>query len=353
MKARLDSKEFSIAVKQAIKWTAYAGSAISECIGIKAVDGFVLLRATRLDQDAIIGVNAFDVKHGDVVVGASLLNEFSWDTGGWLTIEVVGNKLRMDYEDFANPEISISSESYSGFPTLMEVGGFITLPEDVLRTAATHTIPFAKSGMAIKSAVHIVPVDTGCAIIGTDGVVGYMTSLPTNIDNPMSLESTMLVTAIGAVPSPVSVGVSDHRVEVAGGESRIQFSSVSSPDPKNLPEMFSMKTADELFIGKEGIEKLRFLCSKAAAVDSDSNIYIGGDGTVTGRISSRDVAIPMFDIVSGTLEEILFKCYSFARSLKNLSDASEYKISVVTDGKIRRAIYIDSDSGRHFVSVAG
>lgn len=352
MKARVDSKEFTSAMGQALKWTRVTGVDVSGMVMLTAIDGYLLIRTTILDGDSILAVNAWDVEHGEVITRASYLKEFSWGADGWLNISS-NKKLRLEYEDFASPELSTIKKA--DFPLMLEIPHQVTLTKDILARAAVHTLPMADTGLAIKSAVHIVPVEGGVAVVGADGVVGYRKDVEgVEIEKPISIEATTLTQALGGIGETVVVGIKEHRVEVAARDapSRIQFSSVTCPDPSTMPKFFELDTHGEPFeIDSAEMKKIAFLARKAAAIDPAAELLVAGEGTVTGEILGQDITIPKFNICEGETPPIVFRCDSISRALSMLSGAESYKVSMRFMNDDPQLWFIDGD-GRHSIMAA-
>lgn len=351
MKARVDSKEFSAAMSQAMRWTRPStGADVSEMVMLRAVDGYLLIRTTVLDGDSVLAVNAFDVEHGDVITRASYLREFSWQTDGFLVVRHSGGKLILEYEGFAHPELSTVKEAT--FPSMLKIPHRVNLTKETLLRAAAHTLPMARTGLPIKSSVHIIPTETGASVVGTDGVIGYLKDVGgVEIERPISIEASVLSSALGGVGGTVKVGATEHRVEIAARDapSRIQFSGVSSPDPSNLPDFFNLPVEGEGFVAsKEAMDRVRFLASKAAAVDPAAEMLVHGSGVITGTISGQDITVPEFEICNGSTSPIVFRCDSFSRSLSILASTEEYAVSIRMVDNTAHNWFIDGD-GRHFV----
>lgn len=353
MKARVDSKEFSVAIAHAMKWTKVTGVDVSGLVMLRAIDDYLLIRTTVLDGDSIVAVNAFDVEHGDVITRASVLREFSWATGGWLTIEHDGKKLSMGYEDFASPEIGVVPSA--NFPVMLDIPHQVRLTCGMLLAAASHTRPFAETGLPIKSSVHIIPTESGIAVLGADGIIGYMGEVEgIEIESSISIEAKTLSLALGAVGDMASIGMLEYRVEVAARDapSRIQFSSVACPDPSNLVDFFATETHENQFeISKEEMGKLRLLAAKSAAADSGAELLVQGTRTVTGEILGVDISIPEFELGKGTAVNAVFRCDNLSRALSMLLDADVYTISTVMYEDKPRFWFIEGD-GTHFIMAA-
>ncbi len=210
----------------------------------------------------------------------------------------------------------------------------------------------AKTGFPIKSCVHIIPATGGVAIVGSDGVIGYMKTVEgVELDKYISIEANTLSAALGGVGDIVRVGTTRGRVEVAARDapSRIQFSGVSSPDPDKMTEFFALETKGEpLEVDGQLMKKVQFLASKAAAIDPAAEMLVYGDGVVTGKILGRDITIPEFEICSGSALPIVFRCDSFSRSLSILTDTEKYRVSVHVHSDNAHLWFIDGD-GRHSV----
>ncbi len=354
MKARVDSREFSTAIAQAMKWTRVTGVDVSGLVRLRAVDNYVLIRTTILDGDSVLAVNAFDVEHGDVITRASLLNGFAWQTDGWLDISLAKRKLILAYEDFASPGIGTVKEAQ--FPVLLDMKHPVTLTKDILLAASVHTQPFEKTGLPIKSSVHIVPAEGGVMVMGTDSYVGYRRTVDgVSLDAPISIEARMLAQALGGITGAIKIGVKEGRVEVASRDapSRVQFSSMACPDPTGICAFFDTETHENVLeIPKAGIKRLGFVAGKAASLDDDNSkaeIRIQGSGMIRGEVLGQDITIPAFDIAPGDSAPITFLCSFLSRALSMLSDAEVYRVSFATRDGEPMMWFIDSNDARHFI----
>ena len=355
MKARVDSGEFSNAVKVASRWTTTkAGIQSMKSVILEAVDNWLLLRTTTGDQDCLLAVNAFDVEPGKVVTTAQMLLSFAFDSKGWLRLHNTKTKLVLDYEGFTKSRIGLLEDGVMDlFPDFLEVESSLHLDRQALLLAGDHTQPFEKTGFAIKSAVHIVPQGIMATVFGTDSIVGYAKQIEADIDSPISIEAGLLSAAISAIGDDVWIGVANHRVEVSAPNSpaKIQFSTMASPDPTKLVDMFQYDVPEtKVEVSSESMKRMQFLCSRAVSVDEAAEIRVSGSDGVVFEILGNEVAIEKTFLAEGSVPEIVFRCDGMARALGNLSDIEIYTLWPMELNDIP-FWYIDGD-GRHFMMSA-
>lgn len=352
MKARVDSGEFSTAVKVASRWTTSTGMEATRAIILEIMGDWLLVRTTTGDQDCQLTVNAFDAEPGKIVTGAQMLQGFAWDSGGWLRLHNTKAKLVLDYEDFTKSRIGLLDEEVMDlFPVFLEVGESMLLDSQALLMAANHTSPLDRTGTVLKSAIHAIPQEDSTIILGTDGVVGYSRKVQSRVPAVVSIDGPLLSAAIGAIGDQVAIGVTDHRVQVSAPmrPAKIQFSTMATKaDPCNLVNMFGYETPDDpVLVSKDSLKRMQFLCARAALVDEVAEVKVSGDKTVMFEILGREVDIEKTLLAEGCIDPIVFRCDNFARALASLSDVDSYKVwPIVSDGK--PFWYIDG-VGRHFM----
>ena len=353
MRARVDSGEFANSVKVASRWTATSGLASTQSIILEATEGWLLMRTTTGDQDCQLAVKAFDVEPGKVVTTAQMLMNFAFDSKGWLRLHDTKTKLVLDYEGFTKSRVGLLSKDVIDlFPDFLEVEGSISLDRQALLLAADHTQSFEITGFALKSAVHVIPHGTGTIVLGTDGVIGYAKETESEVREVISIDSPLLSSAMSAIGDHVLIGVAGHRVQVSSpnSPSKIQFSTMASPNPEQLIRMFEYDLPETSVEVSDGsMKRLQFLCSRAVSVDQAAEVKVSTqeDGLSVFEILGSEVEIEKTPLAEGHIKEAVFRCDGVSRALRNLSKTETYTLwSMEEDGK--PFWYIDGD-GRHFL----
>lgn len=352
MKARIDSKEFSAAVRQAARWSAKTGAIASECVWLKVEGPHLLVRTTTLDQDCILAVNNFGGEDGEVLTKVSILQEAAIDTGGFLNMERSGKKLLLNYESFSQMKIGTVDDDIMGnFPVLFEdIETLASINRDTLITAASHTLPIEKTGLPIKSAVHIIPAGPEIAVFGGEGSIGYLQATNGTIEKPLSIGATTLITALMALRGMVEIGISDYRVQIKDldSPSRIQFSSMQSPDPTKLLGVFEFETSGSVSVSRGDLDRIRLLCNRSAAIDGGAEVKISNNKIeILGQEISAEMEWPGGDILTS-----YFIAQNLSQALGGLRPAEEYAISTkLHESGSAHMWYVDG-VGRHFIMCA-
>lgn len=352
MKARVDSGEFSRAVRAASKYSKKTGLDVAEGMLLKVSDGSLSIRTTTGSEDCIIWVNAFDpMEDGVAITLYSVLIPSAIDSGGLMEISVDGTKLVLDYED-TRFKLGTMANQESDYPVWVGADPIVGLDTDVLKMAGASTIPFERSGHPLKSAVHIVPYgypyDETIAVFGTDGHVGYIRYINGSIESEVSIDAQMLAKALSVVGEPVTIGANGGRISVSGSVGDVTFSSVACTDPSSLIAGFNMDV-DHGPIKMELSELVRIarLCDSAVGVYEGSEIWISGNGA---QIVGYNVDIKT--AIDGEFPEgeSIFKCVAFSRCIKNIAASTvSIGIKMLEEGN-SHYWYIDpTDDSRHFV----
>jgi hypothetical protein len=351
LKARIDSKEFSNVIRQAARWSAKTGAIASECIWLKSEGQYLIVRTTTLDQDAILTANNFGDEDGEVLTKVSILQEAAIDTGGFVNISRSKSKLVLDYEDFSRIEIgTVADDIIGNFPVILEIEPVVSLNRDTLVAAASHTLPLDKTGLPIKSAVHIIPNGDQMAIVGTEGIIGYMMNVEGTIEKPLSIGASTLMSALMVIRDLVEIGIGEHRVQVKdmNSPSRIQFSSMQSPDPSGFISMFNYETTGSVKVSRADLERIRMLCNRSSAIDSAAEIKISRDKI---EILGQDIEAEM-EWDGGDILTSYFLAEKLAQALGGLRNADEYLISTKPHESGNAHFWYVDAIGRHFIGCA-
>lgn len=352
MKARIDTKEFVEGLKQAARWSTKTGAEASECVWLRANRPWLTFRTTTLDQDCILAVNNFGSEDGEVLTKVDALVKVAIDTGAFVNVSTSGSNLVLEYEDFGTFEIgTVSDDVMNFFPVLMdEVTPLASINRDTLIAAAAHTIPIEKSGLPIKSAVHLIPNGGQIAVVGSEGTIGYMQQVSGTIETPLSIGAKTLVSALMSIKGMVEIGTGDYRIQIRdlNSPSRIQFASMQCPSPANFVGMFNYGTTGSVSVPGTEIDKLRMLCSGPSAIDSTAGVKVSVDKV---EVLGHEVSAEM-DWDGGDILTSFFIAENLAQALGGLRSVEEYTISTVEHKSGNAQLWYVDGIGRHFIMCA-
>jgi hypothetical protein len=323
MRARVDSGEFSRAVKVARRYTTSSATDVTRMVHLAIVDNDLELRATTYMSNCIARVNAFDTEAGTVVTACDRLAIMSTDTGELFDLFMEKGKLVLDYA--ANRiEVETTDHTLDDFPVWVQTNPIATVDRDILNIAVLHTRTMAEAGMPIKASVHFIPKDDEeMHVMAHDGFHGVLSVADGKIHAPVSVEAESLARALSVMDGIVNVGIKDSHITISGETSpyRISFTTIASPDPTEIMGMFHMPTMDtKLYVQHDGLMHIAAWCKRAIGVDKASQILLGGGGGTLGyTIRGRGVNIEGEIAGKGSILESIFHAELFS----NLSEIRE------------------------------
>lgn len=347
MRARVDSGEFSHALRSAAKYSRTTGLPVSECV-LLTVDGDALfIRTTTGSEDCIARVNVFSGEDGQVTTLLSVLLPTAFDSGGFVDIYTDGTKLVLEYND-ALFTLGTFDKNEGDFPVWLDAEEIATVSGSILKAACGATQPFDKTGHPLKSAVHFISRPDDLTILATDGIVGYIRHLPpvAAMEKPLSIEATQLWKAISTAGDMATVSASKGRVVVSTPTARISFGSMICSDQEKLIKGFYLEGTDAIEIGIEELRRIALLCRSASIVDERAEMKIDeGEVTIIGRDvdirTTIDLELPLLTI---------FHCSTFVSIISSIGTNDPVKIvQFPLDEHSAKFWYIDGDDGRRFI----
>jgi len=344
MKVRVDSKEFSKAVRSASRYVKTTGLQVSEGILLKVADGSLMIRTTTGSEDCRVYVNAFDTEDGIAITLASVLIPSSIDSGGFVDISTDGNRLLLEYDN-ANFKLGTMDSREDDYPVWTDIDPIVGLDSGILRTACATTTPFDQTGHSIKSSIHIMQQE-GVVVFGTDGYVGFIANVDGQVDGVVSIDSQMLIKSLSVVGETVTIGAQSGRIAVSGPIGDVTFSSTICKSLDDILAGFSLKTDyGPIEIDINELRRIALLCDSAARVHLGSEIQISGNNV---WILGYNVDIRTGIGGEFPEERSIFNCAAFSRCIKSItSDKVTVSIKMLPSGT-SQFWYIDG-LGRYFV----
>ena len=347
MKATVDSKEFGLKLRLASKYARTTGLDISEHVVLYTENGFLFIRTTSLDSDCLLPVNAIDVAPGQIATRAAHLLRLVYDSG-MVQLAVENNKLALHYDD-TDITVATTATTLDDMPVMGSPERTVGIPKERLVMAARHTQSLDDCHHPLKAGIHLIPHDGNIAIVGTDGVRGYMSMVAGQIDRPTTIEAATLISALSAFADTAQIGIGDgdsdasRRIYVSDTNSpgQISFSEMASADPTALVAMFRYEVSEPVTVAGEALRHVGFLCRRAAGITDDAEIKIENDVHIIGEDIEMRSQFPK-------MPPMPFHCKQLAAVLPFLNGES-YAVSVGSQGEVR-FWYIESDSGVHLIA---
>jgi len=342
LKARVDSKELSVAVAAAAKYSKTTGSGMTLCIRLKVTADWLELRTTNFTENAIVRVNAFDCEEGEAVTLTSHLLAAATDSGGWVRIRDTKKRLVLDYEV---APIRIGLMEIDAFPVWPSGERVASLPSGLLKTAAS----ICTFGAApVTDCVHLVSRNGIIYVMSSNSIIGIQGSIEGELPESLALDGTVLSKALSVLDGIVHIVVekSVARLSCSDSASEISFSTtgLKSGVETWIDSIFNLDTLGGMTISKAELYKIVKWANVAAKIDEVSRLVLdGGSAEVVGR----EVNIDPFEIEyeGDFIPRMVFYTGMFARTIGTVRGEGPFSVlpAIVPGRDNISSIYIDGE----------